>query len=233
MKKPLLVILLSLNAAISDAAVYQQLPGHFGGLGSDSISVSADDFQFAQATPIGSIAWWGGSYTPSPMDDPDAFSVRLFSDSNGQPGMLLSDFMIGSISKMPTGDFLDYYSSDQPDDEYPEYRYTVSLQQTFVMQSGVRYWLSIANPPANMWLWEASASDLNPGSMRSFYEGSWQADEYNVAFELEAAPEPQTGTLVAIGIAVACILGLTNRCRQRGMAPSVPLRGSRPLVPRA
>ena len=49
-----------------------------------------------------------------------------------------------------------------------------------------------------------------------------------------AVPEPTTVSLLIGGFGAFVISRrLTIRCRQRGMAPSFPLRGSRPLVPRA
>jgi hypothetical protein len=51
------------------------------------------------------------------------------------------------------------------------------------------------------------------------------------AVSVEAVPEPAGIWLLCFGLLAFC--GLTNRCRQRGMAVPVPLRGSRHLAPRA
>jgi hypothetical protein len=77
-----------------------------------------------------------------------------------------------------------------------------------------------------MWIWEASASDLNSGSLRSFDGGPWQADEYNVAFELEAVAEPQTATLVVMGIAVFMCFGSNKiTAANAGWASQFRIRG--------
>jgi len=171
------------------AYLYQQLPGHFGGDGSDGITVSADDFQLAQDTLICSLSWWGG-YTP-PQPDSDEFSVLLYSDNNGQPGTILSGFTIGPIDKVTTGDFVN------GPDFYPEYLYSATLNEPFLAQAGVRYWLSIDNPPGNSWLWEASDSNLSPGSLRSSDGGvTWDtSNDYDMAFELDATGRPVIGAV--------------------------------------
>ena len=198
MKRSLLLIFLCLDAALSNAAGYQQLPGHFGGLGSDSISISADDFQLTQDTLIGSIAWWG-AHVPS-QAEPDRFSVTLFSDNGGQPGTVLPLFTVGRINSALTGSFVN------APDLYPEYRYSADLQQPFLVQANARYWLSIVNPARNTWVWEVSGSSLSPGSWRSFYGGPWGADEHNVAFELATVAEPQIHALVVMAMVTTLCL---------------------------
>jgi hypothetical protein len=67
------------------------------------------------------------------------------------------------------------------------------------------------------------------------YNGSWLYFD-DVVFSPDVVPEPSVLNLAVLGVVTVLLArrgGLTNRCRQRGMALSVPLRGSRWLVPRA
>lgn len=65
--KMVMAILLCALVLRTPAAVYQQLPGQFGGFSSDGSTITvADDFQLGQDTLIGSIGWWGGYFDPAP-----------------------------------------------------------------------------------------------------------------------------------------------------------------------
>jgi hypothetical protein len=190
------LIALVLCARISSSAAdYLQKPGHFGGFGSDGgVITVADDFQFPQNTLLGSLNWWGGYFNPPP--GPDNFTIRLYTDIGGQPGWRVSGFTLGSITKQPTANFVN-------PGLYPEFRYSANLLSPFEAQAGVRYWLSIVNPPRDIWLWEASASALNPGVQRSFDGVTWQPYFDNTAFELVGVPEPDVRSLVMAGILIA------------------------------
>jgi hypothetical protein len=193
MKKHLFSFLLSLAIVSSATADYLQSPGHFGGFGSDGgVITVADDFQFTQDTVIGRLHWWGGYFNPPP--GPDNFIIQLFADNGGQPGSVLSDFSLGSVAKFSTGNYLN-------PGLYPEFRYSAELLSPFQAQANVRYWLSIINPPRDIWLWEVSASPVNVGVQRSRDGGAtWQPYFDNTAFEVVAIPEPNVALLLMGGI---------------------------------
>jgi len=172
----------------SAAPLYQQLPGHSGGFVWDATLTVADDFVLGQTTLIGGFNWWGGVYGPPPQDD---FTFRLYSDNGGQPGSVLADLALGAVSKFATGDFVNAPNL------YPEYEYSFTFSTPVLAQAGVRYWVSIVNSPINFWLWEASASPLNPGVQRSYDSGPWQPYDYNTAFELVPVPEPDAALFAA------------------------------------
>lgn len=195
MQKLSLTLLASLLVVTSGAVDYQQLPGHFGGFGSDDgIIVVADDFQFGQETLLGGLNWWGGYFNPPP--GPDNFTVRLFSDSGGHPGTLLNQFAFGTVAKVATGQFVNAPGL------YPEFKYSASFATPFLAEAGVTYWVSIVNPPRDIWLWEASASSLNPGVQRSFQGGAWEPYFDNTAFQLVVVPEPSVLTISFGGIII-------------------------------
>jgi len=197
--KMVMAILLCALALRTPAAVYQQLPGQFGGFSSDGSTITvADDFQLGQDTLIGSIVWWGGYFNPAP--GPDNFTVRLFADDGGQPGLLLDQLDFGPVNAVATGQLVN------APDLYPEYEYSASLPTPFLAQAGVKYWVSIVNPPRDIWLWEASASSLNPDVQRSFNGSSWEPYYDNTAFELEAVPEPSVCGFIFLGAGTTVLL---------------------------
>jgi hypothetical protein len=190
----LLIIIFGLWSVGVNAAGYQQLPGHFGGFGSDGGQWTvADDFQFGQDTLVGSLTWWGGDLNPP--NGPDNFRVSLFSDSGGHPGSLLDVFDFGQVNAVATGQFVN------APDLYPEFEYSASFPTLFAARAGVKYWVSIVDLPADIWLWEASSSSLNPGVQRESYGGAWQPYYDNTAFRLVAVPEPSSALLLTAGFA--------------------------------
>lgn len=81
-----LPVCLSVCTAAAAATQGIQTPGHFGGFSSDgSVFTVADDFRLEQTTQIVGLTWWGG-YFNQPTS-PDAFTVRIFSDDGGSPGV--------------------------------------------------------------------------------------------------------------------------------------------------
>jgi hypothetical protein len=178
---------------VARGADYQQLPNHGGGLQSDgSLLVVADDFVLTNTTEISTFTWWGG-YDNTPTAT-DSFVIGLHADSACQPGSLQPGFAVGSISKAPTGAFVN-------SGIYPEYIYTATLTTPFQAQGGFRYWLSIANsmPAGETWQWELSGSSPNFGVQR-FLGGSWQPHSIVVgtSFEIPGLPVPEPSALVLL-----------------------------------
>ena len=172
---------------------YQQLPGHFGGFSADgSVWTVADNFELGQDTVIGGLIWWGGYFNPPP--GPDNFTVCFYSDDGGQPVTLLEQYAFGAVIAVATGQFVNAPGL------YPEFEYSANLPTPFLAQAGVTYWLSIVNPPPEIWLWEASASPLNPGVERSFNGGAWEPYYDNTSFALVVVPEPASLSLLVFGM---------------------------------
>lgn len=158
---------------------YTQMPGRSGGASSDGGAVTvADDFQLAADTAITRVRWWGGYFNPPPV--PDSFTLRLFADEGGHPGALITTLDVSRISKARTG----FNSGSEP-----EFEYAADLRKPFPAKAGVKYWLSIVNPPDSVWLWEGSQNHNVAGSSRSVSDpvsGPWQPFNDDLAFQLES-----------------------------------------------
>ena len=191
---PLIVVGLS-AVDLVQAANFLQPPGHFGGFSSDgSVFSVADDFQYAEETPISGLNWWGGYLNPP--SGPDEFTVRLYADDEGRPGTLLQQFDFDSVTKESTGQFV-----NGGPQLYSEFRYSVAFEKTFLAKAGVTYWLSIINPPRDSWLWEASAGTEDLGVQRSFRRENWLPYYDNTGFELTSVPESEYTAFAGLGIA--------------------------------
>jgi hypothetical protein len=187
-------IFLGLAATNLTRADFVQLPGHFGGFDSDATMAVAENFQFSQTSSIGKLIWWGGNYGPTSSSD--TFTVQLYADVGGQPGGLLSGFVVGNISATATGGYV-----NDPD-PHPEYRYSADLLTPFVAQAGTTYWLSITYSPTSTWLWEASTpADIGAGVQRRFNGGSWEPYYDRTAMQLVVVPEPSCGLLLVGAVA--------------------------------
>lgn len=181
------------------ASTYEQLPSPlWGGYDSDGTVVRwADDFVFSDSTLIRSVTWWGAENWPG---NPSSghFSARLFADKANNPGDVVTEFALGHVVGGPTG----WESAG-----VSQFRYVGTLEEPFFAEAGTRYWLSIANPPKNTWVWQTSDSDLNPGLRLSFEGGEWRTFEpaNNAAFVLSPdIPEPGSMVLLLGGCAWVC-----------------------------
>jgi len=139
-----------------------------------------------------------------PNDEPlnipsnGSFSATLYENASGQPGKVISDFGIGPVQEFRTGETLV---------GYPEFQYLAPLNQPFVAQAGVRYWLSIVQPPDYSWGWEGASP---PGvSFYSIQGGAWQSADYDASFALSTdIPEPSCfSLLLCAGFAAAAYAG--------------------------
>jgi hypothetical protein len=158
---------------------FSQTPGRFGGALDDGARISvSDDFELIQDTAITRVRWWGGHSGPPPVAD--SFTLRIFADDGGHPGGLIQTLDVRAVDKIRTG----MNSGNQP-----EFEYLASLRRPFMARGGVRYWLSVVNPPGSVWLWEASHDHNLPGCYRSFSDpvaGPWEPDDLDFAFQLES-----------------------------------------------
>jgi hypothetical protein len=191
------------TAQAAGSIVYEQAPDHFGGVGSGNhVAVVADEFQLGQPTLVTNITWLGGYANVLGFSVPsvDNFTVLLYADNGGQPGALLQAFYVGNNAlRTATGNWVNPPRPDPDDDEdgfpgRPEFEYSFNLPAVFLAEANTRYWLSIVNMLMDTgvdddWVWETSASPLNPGIQRSFFDsGTWTPYEIttiNTAFQLQ------------------------------------------------
>jgi hypothetical protein len=212
---------------------YEQSPGHRAGFTSDGqVYTVADAFQLDQSAFIRNITWWGNyahdkSFPPPVADD---FTIRLFADQDGEPGVLLGDFLEGNnVNRVATGDFVLPYPPGTT-----EFKYSFDLPGSFLAKANTRYWVSIINVPvADAWVWEASRSLINLGVQRNFRGspvfGPWEPyfDVFanNTAFQVEIdpvrvsdSPEPSSVILLATVAGLTMFVGRRRR-RTQGAAP--------------
>ena len=161
------------------AAGYSQMPAHAGGFLSQEDFAVADDFVLSRDTKVRQITWWGEGVADSASKQ---FKIRLFSDDQGQPGVLLLEIAHPSILKRKTGDFL-IREGHEEESLYPEFQYTAVFSHAFLAKAGVKYWVSVVNETANQWTWEVSGSQENLGVQRSIFAdpvyGPWTLYDYN------------------------------------------------------
>ena len=182
----------------SGSIVFEQAPleSHSSEIDSGGgIIRAADDFILSETATIRSLLWWGG---PLNIPSNGSFSATLYENASGQPGNVISDFGIGPVQEFRTGETLV---------GYPEFQYLAPLNQPFVAQAGVRYWLSIVQPPDYSWGWEGASP---PGvSFYSIQGGAWQSADYDASFALSTdIPEPSCfSLLLCAGFAAAAYAG--------------------------
>ena len=215
---------------------YEQSPGHFGGFDSDGPGITvADEFQLDQSAFIQNITWWGGyslgyrvEFPPPVADD---FTLRLFADQSGKPGVLVGDFNVGNnVNRTATGDFVSppYPDPDLPFPGRPEFKYSFNLPGPVPAEANTRYWLSIIDVPVSdvdTWLWEVSGSLSNLRVQRSYIDpvfGPWVPWFDNTAFQVEIdpvrvsnSPEPSSVILLATVAGLTMFVGRRRRRTQR------------------
>jgi hypothetical protein len=194
MKSLLGCSLLILASLTSRAGDYAQMPGHFGGFGSEEVFAVADEFVLSRDTAVRQINWWGENM-PNPGKN---FKVRLFADNDGQPWTLLSESFRGTILKRSTGGFLRPSRGPRDPNLYPEYQFTLVLRRPFMAKAGVKYWLSIVSEIGDQWTWEVSGSQENLGVQRAIYtdpvNGPWTPYYDNTAFVIGPVARAAKGT---------------------------------------
>lgn len=158
----------------------------------DASVVTFDDFTLSGSATIRSIQWWGiYIFTASP--GPDSFNINIFADNGGAPGTSVTGTLAVSASRLSTTDLV--FGS------FPLFEYTANIPDT-VLSAGT-YWLSIQNDTTGSgydWSWASSA---NTPANALFLDGSFTAQEFDLAFNLNdtaVVPEPSTMLLSAVGL---------------------------------
>ena len=175
----------------------------------------AENFSLEHQYSVTGLTWWG-SYESS--DVADSFTVRLFSDANGQP-KVNADIL--DSNPLPVNQTTETGVTDY--DGQQMYRYEVSLN---VLLGPGNFYLSVMNDAAEQWYWADAASGDQANWFRESDNDSWTNDpdpyyDYDLAFVLNGervvteVPEPGTWVLMLLGL-----FGLLFR--QRGQcAPSI------------
>jgi hypothetical protein len=199
----LLLILLSVFVLDAQALTYRQAPWHIGYLVSaKGLSEFADHFQFDQDASIQNLSWWGGHADSNMPISPENLIVKLYADDAGLPGVLLTDFQVGPITKVATGRNIFNFSESYPNEVYAEYKYSATLIKPFQAKAGIKYWLSIVDSQSSLqvapWVWVPNYDEPMDVAVITRPGESWRGRTYpNASFEINAdvTPAPEDSDL--------------------------------------
>ena len=187
------------SPGLSQEVLYEQPPLPFGGSSSNGQTITvADDFRLNASASLEQVVWWGGygnAHLPRP--DGDSFTLRIFSDGGGMPGLVLATYTFGAETRR---------TQITPTD----FEYAFTLPAPLALEGNRTYWLSLTNVPTSLdWSWLATSFEQEtctpsaPCSRRSFgspISGPWEEYYNNSAFRLLGA---STGCLdVAIELQI-------------------------------
>lgn len=186
--------------------------------------VSADDFTFAEDTPVSFVRFW--TFEQSAASFSGSVYYAIYADAGGWPNTgapAVRDWTEGANL------------TRQLAPEVGPLHYDMTFQiAPFTAQAGVVYWLAIHDgdptvdytlPGEQMfWLQTSSQTNGSPGALITFpFDGSWfQKDgfaPYDLAFQLgndgepQATPEPATYALMGLGLAALAAAGRVRKQR--------------------
>lgn len=186
--------------------------------------VLADDFQPVAGGVISGVTWWGSAAASSHWEL--AFHTNA---AASEPN--IDDPIEGALVK-----YLDVVATGVADPTHPGlFRYTADLRGlagsgagAMLISAGTEYWFTAANH-ANGWTWadallgptvgneqfNAHQSDNALGLCGDGgpHCGPWSDRHTDLAFEVQAIPEPQTYALMIAGLGV---VGMVARRRGKG-----------------
>ncbi len=202
-------VLLCATAARADTLLHRQAPGRTWAWDADTLNhtesglpsgqLVADKFILNTDLPVCRILWWGAygsslDQVPEPAPTTETMRIRFMEDAGGLPGQVLDNFVIVNPLRQATG--FSIATGPGP----PEYRYTAELSSCLAPQTGVAYWLEIAQfgDQTSRFRWEAS----NTGgefAVRFPIDTPYRlvGGLGQLAYELRT-PEPCSGALMAL-----------------------------------
>jgi hypothetical protein len=193
---PLLVAAGLPASGSAESIVFDNFNGEFSianVIGESSAFRFADDFSFLGSTEVSGVRFWG-SYSPSTPPASDDFTITFYGDDGSDlpdPGNIIASINVGDIGRVDTG--IDSMGAD-----------VFLFEATFapiVFGASEKYWLSITNDitgPTSTWL-----GDIDDGNnaMSTDSGSSWHADANAGYMQFQLIPEPNSGLLLAMGLA--------------------------------
>ena len=203
----------ALAAEQTDMLLHRQAPGRTFGNSSDTFlrddfgnptgQLVADAFIFEQSAPICRTRFWGfyGSefaQTPEPAPDIETMRVRIYADSNGLPGDIVSEHTVLNPSRTATGFSIAIGPGPL------EYLYEVEFPSCFIASAGTPYWFEAAQLGEIDSRFRIESSSIRGGFAVQFpIDTPWRLTPETrgqLAYELWT-PEPCSGALLALGFA--------------------------------
>ena len=162
---------------------------------------TADDFVLQRGeSTVTDIHWWGVYGSIFGPETFDMFTIRIFGDVGGAPGINpVFDSFVGDIGRLDTG--VDQGGPDGND----VFAYSVNISP-LPLSANTTYWLSIVNDTGifsnALWFWPTG--DFGNATERFGDGQAWDPAFGRLAFQLTddaiVVPEPATWALFAAGL---------------------------------
>lgn len=199
------ILAFTFTSAYGEVLWTQPPMNSFGGLSSQDarnpgglgwFSEVADNFVGQSGWTVNQVEFFGGYATQLGQEgNTEGFTIRVYTDDAGHPG-----------TRIYEQDFFDFTETNyfvEPTIGLAGYRYSVTLNPPFTVESDGTYWISVvailargggANEP--QWGWVASTTVTPPFAHQWFFAPGQFAEQFNdVAFSLISEDDDCAGDL--------------------------------------
>lgn len=207
------LLLVAAPTFASEVLVYAQNPDYLGLIASQNdtsgtfgaFATSYDNFTLGSSTAVNAVEWIGGYFNPQSLGPISQWTVSFYADNAGQPGGLLSSFVIAGNGGET------FLQLDALGD--PTYLYTATV--AFNAAAGTQYWLSVVPDLAFPPQWGWTTSSQGDGISYQDFFGSRSSNPTDLSFALFAQQNtgvPEPGSLMLLG---SGILGAATMLRRK------------------